>query len=101
MIKKYFMTHIGTEKSVAVAKKQGKIMFMSTKNLKFLDITNYLAPGTTYEKWVKTYGTTQTKSWLPYEWFTKADKLDYEGLPPYHYLVFEIKKRVCFINRRI
>ena len=83
MIKKYFATHIRTEKSVAVAKKQGKIMFMSTENFKFLDISNYSSPGTSYEKWVKTYGTTQPKSWLPYEWFTNAEKLDYDGLPLY------------------
>ena len=44
---------------------------------------NYLGPGTSYEKWVKTYGSTQTKSWLPYKWFTNSGKLDYEGLPPY------------------
>ena len=25
----------------------------------------------------------ETKSWLPYEWFDNADKLDYKGLPPY------------------
>ena len=52
-------------------------------SVKFLDITNYLAPGITYDKWVKTYGAKQTKSWLPYEWFDSADKLDYKGLPPY------------------
>ena len=44
---------------------------------------NYLAPGITNDKWVKTYGATLAKSWLPYEWFDSADKLDYPGLPPY------------------
>ena len=44
---------------------------------------NYLAPGTTYDKWVKAYEAKQTKSWLPYEWFDSADKLDYPGLPPF------------------
>ena len=50
---------------------------------KFLDVLNYLAPGITYDKWVKTYGATLTKSWLPYEWFDSPDKLDFPGLPPY------------------
>ena len=58
-------------------------MYIKTPQFKFLDITNYLAPGITYDKWVKTYGAKQTKSWLPYEWFDSADKLDYKGLPPY------------------
>ena len=56
---------------------------MSTPNFKFLDILNYLGLGTSYEKWVKTYGSSQTKSWLPYEWFDREEKLDYERLPPY------------------
>ena len=83
LIKKYFVTHVGGEKTVLLQKKQEKIMFLTTPNLKFFDIINYLGPGTSYKKWVKTYGSGQTKSWLPYEWFNSADKLDYEGLPPY------------------
>ena len=58
-------------------------MFLTTPNFKFFDIVNYLGPGTSYEKWFKTYGSGQTKSWLPYEWFNSADKLDCEGLAPY------------------
>ena len=50
---------------------------------KFLDVTNYLSSGITYDKWVKTYGAKQTKSWLPYEWFDSADKLHYKGPPSY------------------
>ena len=75
VIKKYFVTHIGAEKQVTVAKKQGRIMFLSPSNFKFL--------GTSYEKWVKTYGSSQTKSWLPYEWIDCTAKLDYESLPSY------------------
>ena len=44
---------------------------------------NYLAPGITYDKWVKTYGAPLSKYWLPYEWFDSPDKLDYPRLPPY------------------
>ena len=57
-------------------------MFMNTPQFKFLDVINYLSQMTN-DKWVKTYGAKQTKSWLPYEWFDSADKLDYKGLPPY------------------
>ena len=49
-------------------------------NFKFSDICNYLGPSTSYERWVKMYGSSQTKSWLPYEWLNCADKLDYDGL---------------------
>ena len=82
LIRKYFINHLGQE-DVLSGEKQGRIMYMSTPQFKFLGITNYLSPGITYDKWVKTYGANQTKSWLPYEWFDSADKLAYKGLPPY------------------
>ena len=82
LIRKHFISHLG-EEHVESSEKQGQIMFMKTSKFNFLDVTNYLSPGTSYDKWVKTYGVKQTKSWLPYEWFDSAAKLDYEGLPPY------------------
>ena len=83
LIRKYFITHLGQENGVLSGEKQGQIMYINTPQFKFLDITNYLAAGDSYDKWVKTYGAKQTKSWLPYEWFDSADKLDYKGLPSY------------------
>ena len=49
----------------------------------FLDIINYLGPGTSYEKWVKAYECETVKSWFPYEWFDTPEKLDFRGLPKY------------------
>ena len=82
LIRKYFITHLG-EENVSSGEKQGRIIFTNTPQFQFLDVTNYLSPGITYHKWVKAYEAKQTKSWLPYEWFDSADKLDYKGLPPY------------------
>ena len=83
VIRKYFITHLGHENGVFAGEKQGQIMYVNTPHFKFLDIINYLSPGISYDKWVKTYGANQIKSWLSYEWFDSADKLDYKGLPPY------------------
>ena len=66
-----------------VAEKNGTLMFMSPPELKFLDVMNYLAPGTSYAKWVKTYGTKLQKSWFPYEWLPSAKTLEHRGLDPY------------------
>ena len=82
LIRKYLISHLGQEK-VDSGEKQGQIMYMKSPQFVFLDVINYLSPGITYDKWVKTYGAKQTKSWLPYEWFDSADKLDYKGLPLY------------------
>ena len=83
LIRKYYVPLMAKYKEVFAAEKNGRIMFINTPKFKFLDVLNYLAPGITYDKWVKTYGATLTKSWLPYEWLDSPDKLDFPGLPPY------------------
>ena len=90
LIRKYFISHL-EEKQVESGERQGQIMFRKTSQFNFLDVTNYLSPGTPYDKWVKTYGAKQTKSWLPYEWFDSAAKLDYKGLPPYRCWFSQLK----------
>ena len=82
-----------------VIKKNNNFMCLSTDTLTFLDITiitqvllatqlswiditNYLAQGFGYEKFLKAYGCAMTKGFLPYEWINSLDKLDYPALPP-------------------
>ena len=83
LIRKYFVPVMTQDRGIFAAEKNGRIMFINTPKFKFLDVMTYLAPGITYDKWVKTYGATLSKSWLPYEWFDSPDKLDYPRLPPY------------------
>ena len=68
---------------VRVSKNGNKIMFLVTQEFRFLDIINYVGPGTSYEKWTKAYECTAGKSWFPYEWFDTPEKLDHPGLPDY------------------
>ena len=72
-----------TTDKVRVAKNANRIMFILTHSFRFLDIMNYLGPGTSYYKWVKVYGCQTVKSWFPYEWFDNPEKLDFPGLPEY------------------
>ena len=83
LIRQHFIPLLAQDPGTFAAEKNGRIMFINTPKFKFLDVLNYLGPGITYEKWVKTYGATLTKSWLPYEWLDSPDKLDFPGLPPY------------------
>ena len=83
LIRKYFVPVMAQGKGIFAAEKNGRIMFINIPKFKFLDVMNYLAPGITYDRWVKTYGATLSKSWLPFEWFDSPDKLDYPRLPPY------------------
>ena len=93
LIKNHFAKELAdTANKVRVAKNGSKIMFLLTDRLRFLDIINYLGPGTSYERWVKAYDCKATKSWLPYEWFDGEEKLDYEGLPEYEHWYSKLKK---------
>ena len=58
LIRKYFVPVMTQDKGFFAAEKNGRIMFINTPKFKFLDVMNYLAPGITYDKWVKTYGAT-------------------------------------------
>ena len=97
LIRKYFVPLMAQDSGVYAAEKNGRIMFINTPKFKFLDVMNYLAPGITYDKWVKTYGATLAKFWLPYEWFDSADKLDYPGASTLLGLVFSAKGWVRLI----
>ena len=84
LIREHFAERVSdTIGKVKVAKNGNKIMFLLTKDFRFLDIINYLAPGVSYQKWTKAYECTAEKSWFPYEWFDSPEKLDYPGSPDY------------------
>ena len=63
-------------------RKLNSFMCLSTPELRFLDVTNFLAPGFNYDDFLKAYGCTQTKGFFPYEWFDSLVKLDETFLPP-------------------
>jgi len=75
LIRQHFVTRLSEGGDVKVAGKNGTLLFMSTPEFKFLDVMNYLAPGTSYARWVKTYSAKLQRSWFPYEWLTSAKKL--------------------------
>ena len=68
-----------------VIKKGNAVIGLRTPLLHFLDICNYTAPGTSYSRYLQTYGKdlNQVKSFFPYEFVTSLEVLDWEGLPPY------------------
>ena len=48
----------------------------------FLDVCNYLPPGTNYKKFLTTYAAEGSKSYFPYEYCSSYEKL-FDPLPPY------------------
>ena len=65
-----------------VIKRQNTFMCFATKKLKFLDVTQYLAPGVSYDKYLKAYGCELQKGHFPYEYMDGIGKLADRALPP-------------------
>ena len=66
-----------------VIKKAGGYMNISSDKLNFIDMTNYLAAGTSLVKFYKAYNVSVEKGHFPYQWFDTLDKIEsFKGLPP-------------------
>ena len=74
------LEHIG-ERVSYVIKKGGSYTCINTTHLKFLDIVNYLAPGFSYDSFLRAYKASVKKLHFPYAWLDSVDKLDYDCLP--------------------
>ena len=84
VVKKFFIPYMlkGNDKTRFVIKWQNTFMCFSTTNLKFLDVTQYLAPGVSYDKYLKAYGCELQKGHFPYEYMDDLHKLEDRVLPP-------------------
>ena len=77
---RYLMKH---DQIKFVIKRDSSMKCLKTVQLKFLDILNYLAPGFSYDSFVKAYGCNLQKGFFPYEYVDSLDKLDDNSLPPH------------------
>ena len=64
-----------------VIKKGTRYMAIVTEELRFLDITYYIAPSFSYAQFLEAYGANATKGYFPYEWFTELSKLKLDTFP--------------------
>ena len=77
----FFTRLVDSHRIKYVVKRNNTFMCIKTETLKFLDITNYLAPGFSYSQFLKAYGCTEEKGFFPYEWMTSLEKLNHTQLP--------------------
>ena len=85
LIKKEIMTYISTHNSdsdIFTIKRDNTYLSIATSSLKFLDMSNFLAAGCSYSKFLKAYGCEISKGIFPYEWLDSPEKLNYKCLPP-------------------
>ena len=76
--------------------KNNDYMCIKTKKLKFLDMKNYLAAGTSYDQFLKAYGVQVRKFFFPYEFLDSLEKLDCPSLPPHEAFYSSIKNSNIF-----
>ena len=54
--------------------------YFESGNLRFVDITNFITPGSNYAGYLKAFGVEEPKWFFPYEWVDGLDKLKYNSL---------------------
>lgn len=86
LVKEYFIPHLLERnprgKGITPIKKGNTFMAIMMEDVLMLDISNYLAAGTSYDKWIKAFQIPQTKGIWPYEWFQDTQQLNQDHLPP-------------------
>ena len=87
----FFAQLIDTQKIKYTVKRNNNFMCIKTETLKFLDITNYLAPGFSNSQFLKAYECTEQKDFFPYEWMTSLDKLQIIELAPHEAFYNQLK----------
>ena len=100
LIKKYLAVHLKMHdsKTIFTVKRNSQYACLSNENFKFLDITQYLAPGVNYATFIKAFDVKESKGFFPYEWFTSLDKLDHTELPPFGPAWFSSLKNESVLN---
>jgi len=64
-------------------KRNQSYLALRTEKLKFLDISNFLAAGSSYAGFLKAYRCAENKGFFPYEWVDCLEKLEDPKLPPH------------------
>ena len=75
-----------------IVKQANAYTCLTTDRFKFLDVVNFLSPGHSYASFLKSFGVSEKKGYLPYDWISDLDKLEHPNLPPYRAFYSQLKK---------
>ena len=82
LIKKYLLPFLTENEPIKyLVKRNNNYMSINTKHLSFLDVTNFLAPGFSYDQFIRAYDCSMNKGIFPYEWI-HLNNLEQTSLPP-------------------
>jgi hypothetical protein len=85
-------------KNPFIVKKNNCYSCISNGELKFIDVMNFLSPGTSYSRFLKAFDVTETKGFFPYEYFTDVSKLSEKSLPPLGQAWWSTLKGKCLLD---
>jgi hypothetical protein len=66
---------------------------ITSDHLNFLDVSQFLAAGTSLDKWLKAYKCEVQKAIFPYEWLDNYNKLNDVKLPEYKFWFSSLKNK--------
>ena len=75
-----------------VVKKGNAYICLQSQRFKILDVSQYLSPGCSYDKFLQGYKVETRKGYFPYDWFDDVSKLDFPSLPPAGAFYSELKR---------
>ena len=84
----YLVQHGGVQFTI---KRNQSYLSLKSSKLTFLDISNFLAAGSSYAGFLKAYGCAENKGFFPYEWMDSLEKLEEEQLPPHEAFFSKLK----------
>jgi hypothetical protein len=75
IIRKHLLPYLcrSQKADLRIIKNGNTYKLVESQKLKFLDVTMYLAAGTSYDKWLRAFNVQQHKFFWPHDWFTSLD----------------------------
>ena len=84
--------------SIKCNKRNTRFLLLSTPNLCFMDCSNFVAAGTSLEKFLKAYGSDVSKFFFPYERLIGFEILQEPSIPPYESFFSSLKNENVLEN---
>ena len=95
LLKSFIVHHLQLDSDplAHVIKKRNSYQCISTENLKFLDMSNFVSAGHSYASFLKSFRVETSKSFFPYEFLDSPEKLQYPSIPPYDAFFSHLKQK--------
>ena len=92
VLKATLLKHLQLKNTIKfVIKRDSRLQCVQTDKFKFLDMLNYLTPGTSYDRYLKAYGISTQKGFFPYEYVSDLEQLKETSLPPHQAFYSRLK----------